>query len=87
VSTPLYDGAAPTSSRAHDVLRALRRTGVAHEAESDTVHRVLDEVHPSQDDLLAALSDAMSMADSDPAKARMIALLNAMLRTGRFRLT
>ena len=84
MGTPLYDEAA---SRAHDVLRALRRTGMAHEAEADTVDRVLGEVHPSQDDLLAALSDAMSMSDSDPAKARIIALLNAMLRTGRFRLT
>jgi hypothetical protein len=84
VSTPLFD-ASPAGSRAHDVLRVLRRTGVAHEAVEDTVSRLLDEVHPSQDDLLAALSDAMSMADSDPAKTRLIALLNATLRTGRFR--
>jgi hypothetical protein len=84
VSTPLYDGAT-APSRAHDVLRALRRTGVAHEAEADTVHRVLGEVHPSQDDLLAALSDAMSMSDSDPGKARMVKLVDAMLRSGRFR--
>jgi len=62
------------SSRAHDLLRALRRTGVAHEAEADTVNRILDEVRPCQDDLLAALSDAMSMAESDPGRARMIAL-------------
>jgi hypothetical protein len=84
VSTPLHDGAA-APSRAHDVLRALRRTGVAREAEADTVNRVLTDVHPSQDDLLAALSDAMSMSDSDPSKARIIALVNAMLRSGRFR--
>ncbi|MDT7570899.1 MAG: hypothetical protein QOE05_1073 [Actinomycetota bacterium] len=85
MSTPLHDNA--PSSRAHDVLRALRRTGMAHEAEAETVSRVLDEVHPSQDDLLAALSDAMSMSDSDPARPRLMALLSAMLRTGRFRRT
>ncbi|MDT7536990.1 MAG: hypothetical protein QOI82_575 [Actinomycetota bacterium] len=84
MSTPLYDSAA-APSRAHDVLRALRRTGVAREAEAETVHRVLADVHPSQDDLLAALSDAMSMSDSDPGKARMITLINAMLRSGKFR--
>lgn len=86
MTTPLYDDPAP-ASRAHDVLRALRRTGYAHEAESDTVRRVLGDVHPSQDDLLAALSDAMSLSESDPARSKLIALLNAMLRTGRFRLT
>ena len=85
MNIPLYDGEAP--SRAHDVLRALRRTGVAHEAEEDTVNRVLTEVRPSQDDLLAALSDAMKMAETDPARPRMIALINAALRTGRFRPT
>ncbi len=67
------------------MLRVLRRTGVAHEAEADTVRRLLDEVHPSQDDLLAALSDAMAMAENDPARARVIALLTAALKTGRFR--
>ena len=86
MSTPLHDHDA-SASRAHELLRALRRTAVAHEAEADTVNRVLGEVHPSQDDLLAALSDAMGMSESDPARPRMIALLNAMLRTGRFRTT
>jgi hypothetical protein len=86
LSTPAHDAFA-TTSRAHDVLRALRRTGVAHEAVEDTVERLLNDVHPSQDDLLAALSDAMSMVDTDPAKSRLIALLNASLRTGRFRVT
>jgi hypothetical protein len=85
VTTPLFDGDAAAPSRAHDVLRTLRRTGMAREAEVDTVNRLLDEVHPSQDDLLAALSDAMSMSDSDPARPRLIALLNAALRTGRYR--
>lgn len=84
MNTPRNDGGA---SRAHDVLRALRRTGVAHEAEADTVRRLLDEVHPSQDDLLAALSDAMGLSESDPGRTRMIAVLNAALRTGRFRQT
>jgi hypothetical protein len=82
----VYGGDA-AASRAHDVLRALRRTGFAHEAEAETVERLLDDVHPSQDDLLGALSDAMAMSDTDPAKTRMIALLTAALRTGRFRLT
>ena len=76
-----------SASRAHDVLRALRRTGMAHEAEADTVRRLLAEVHPSQDDLLAALSDAMGLSDSDPGRSRMIALLNAALRDGRYRPT
>jgi hypothetical protein len=85
LSTPSFDAYA--ASRAHDVLRALRRTGLAHEAVEETVERLLHDVHPSQDDLLAALSDAMSMVDSDPAKDRLISLLHAALRTGRFRLT
>lgn len=76
----------PAASRAHDVLRVLRRTGVAHESVEDTVERLLDEVHPTQDDLLEALADAQSMTN-DPARERLIILITASLRSGRHRRT
>lgn len=72
------------TTRANDILRTLRRTGVAHESVEDTVERLLHEVHPTQDDLLEALAAAQAMAETDPARERLMALVTASLRSGRY---
>lgn len=72
------------TTQAHAIMRALRRTMLARDGVEGVLTRLMDDVQPSNDDLLVALALARDLPADDPARLRIIALLELALQSGLF---
>jgi hypothetical protein len=72
------------TDRAYEVLQALRRTAVSDSDVEDALATLMNDVHPTAKELLAAAVEAQRLPNADPQKNRLLALLRSAADSGLF---